>query len=320
MGCDNEKNSIDKKETDELERLEKEAIKKERAKQNRRKRQNSDLKAENANNENKEKPGRLTYFGKLRGKKKLITPNGENDENNTQPNEENNFEKDVVINKDNYNSESKLLSVLRGKKKKLNDENEDEEKEEEPNKEDEEEIVNEDKNRETPKLRGKNISLKGEKLQLVEEEKETYDDFIDDCIEFHNRLRLSHNTPSLIENKYLTELAQKAAELLATNDKLEESKAEYKGEKCGENQYVGTQIKGEAMIREWYNGYHKYDFTCPEKVIPEALAFTQLVWKNSKEVGFGYAKSKNNNYYGVALYYPAGNLKGEFQENVYDTY
>ena len=44
--------------------------------------------------------------------------------------------------------------------------------------------------------------------------------------------------------------------------------------------------------------------------------FTQIVWKGSKKVGIGLAKSKNGMYYGVASYYPPGNLQGTFEENV----
>ena len=32
--------------------------------------------------------------------------------------------------------------------------------------------------------------------------------------------------------------------------------------------------------------------------------FTQLVWKNSKEVGFGVAKANDGSFYAVANYFP----------------
>ena len=46
--------------------------------------------------------------------------------------------------------------------------------------------------------------------------------------------------------------------------------------------------------------------------------FTQVVWADSKEVGFGFAKTKDGAYMGVANYYPFGNLntKEAFQKNV----
>ena len=44
--------------------------------------------------------------------------------------------------------------------------------------------------------------------------------------------------------------------------------------------------------------------------------FTQLIWKDSKEVGFGLAKSKKGNLFVVAQYYPAGNVAKQFKKNV----
>ena len=57
------------------------------------------------------------------------------------------------------------------------------------------------------------------------------------------------------------------------------------------------------------------------------LHFTQLVWKNTKKVGFGLSKTtekKNSNgyeyeelcYYVVTNYEPRGNMIGQFQEMV----
>lgn len=44
--------------------------------------------------------------------------------------------------------------------------------------------------------------------------------------------------------------------------------------------------------------------------------FTQLVWKSTKEVGFGVSLSPNGSYYIVANYYPAGNNVNKLKENV----
>lgn len=46
--------------------------------------------------------------------------------------------------------------------------------------------------------------------------------------------------------------------------------------------------------------------------------FTQVVWKNSKEIGVGKAFSRDNRVYVVALYYPAGNYVGRenYEKNV----
>ena len=44
--------------------------------------------------------------------------------------------------------------------------------------------------------------------------------------------------------------------------------------------------------------------------------FSQLVWRNSKELGIGTAQSKSGNFFLVARYSPPGNINGEFSDNV----
>jgi hypothetical protein len=49
--------------------------------------------------------------------------------------------------------------------------------------------------------------------------------------------------------------------------------------------------------------------------------FTQLVWKNTSQVGFGIAKSikPHARFVAVAFYYPKGNEIGEYEHNVKKT-
>ena len=42
-----------------------------------------------------------------------------------------------------------------------------------------------------------------------------------------------------------------------------------------------------------------------------------MVWKDSKEVGFGVARAANGFFYAVANYFPSGNYSGQFKQNVY---
>ena len=44
--------------------------------------------------------------------------------------------------------------------------------------------------------------------------------------------------------------------------------------------------------------------------------FTQIVWKSSEEIGVAKAKSPTGKIYVVANYSPAGNIIGQFAENV----
>lgn len=44
--------------------------------------------------------------------------------------------------------------------------------------------------------------------------------------------------------------------------------------------------------------------------------FTQVVWKDTKELGVAYARSKSGKIYVVANYEPAGNFEGSFATQV----
>ena len=71
---------------------------------------------------------------------------------------------------------------------------------------------------------------------------------------------------------------------------------------------------GEESTRAWYTEIDNYDFT-HGVFSHETGHFTQLVWKGSQEVGFATAKSPSM-YYTVAMYFPAGNVAGQFTQNV----
>ena len=69
----------------------------------------------------------------------------------------------------------------------------------------------------------------------------------------------------------------------------------------------------------WYEGKNKYDIENDinnKKNIEEINNFTQLIWKNTKEVGFGFTNDTEGNFYAMALYSPKGNIKGQYENNV----
>ena len=135
----------------------------------------------------------------------------------------------------------------------------------------------------------------------------------------HNELRAHHGVKPLKISEDLNKIAQKFAEHLAEINKIEHSYNIYKGEELGENLFCcsGSEIQGDIMTMSWYDEINKYDFNNPG-FISGTGHFTQIIWKDTIEVGFGFAKSSNNIYYGVANYYPAGNIntKEEFSKNV----
>lgn len=65
---------------------------------------------------------------------------------------------------------------------------------------------------------------------------------------------------------------------------------------------------GDAVTDEWYREGESYPYD--GKFLPSAGHFTQVIWKNTRKVGFGFALTENGRFYAVANYHPAGNFKG----------
>jgi hypothetical protein len=66
----------------------------------------------------------------------------------------------------------------------------------------------------------------------------------------------------------------------------------------------------------WYDEIKDYDFS-NAGFSSETGDFTQVVWKGTENVGFGFAFTSNRkNVYVVAQYTPAGNVEDNFEKNV----
>jgi len=73
-----------------------------------------------------------------------------------------------------------------------------------------------------------------------------------------------------------------------------------------------------AAVDMWYGEYSAYNFDHPT-FSSNTGHFTQMVWKNSAQLGVGVAYSKTKHvFYIVANYNPPGNIQKAFKDNVYD--
>jgi len=146
------------------------------------------------------------------------------------------------------------------------------------------------------------------------------DQFIQESIESHNKLRAEHGCPPLVHAQDLSDFAQKWADQIAATGRFQHSEAKLNGVKLGENIAMrwssgGADYDGDGATKQWYSEIGVHDFTRE----PRSLAsghFTQVVWKASREAGFGKSKSKDGKCFVVGSYRPAGNLIGSFVENV----
>uniref|UniRef100_A0A3B3Z6V5 SCP domain-containing protein n=1 Tax=Periophthalmus magnuspinnatus TaxID=409849 RepID=A0A3B3Z6V5_9GOBI len=134
-------------------------------------------------------------------------------------------------------------------------------------------------------------------------------------LDTHNAYRAEHDTPALSYSSELCAIAQKWADHLLQNNTFAHSQTS-----DGENIYCSTSSapvtpKNEA-VDSWYSEIKDYNFKKPG-YNNNTGHFTQVVWKDSTELGVGVASS-GKKVFVVGQYRPAGNMNSPmyFQENV----
>ena len=142
------------------------------------------------------------------------------------------------------------------------------------------------------------------------------DNMRNELLKNHNKYRKYHNSNDLKMNNDLNKKAQEYAnEIIDAKFKQSTFHNIYKNSILGENTFCSKEkVDPKKICHEWYKENKKYDYE-KNSYLKGTGHFTQLVWKNTKEVGFGIS-SNNDNFRVVAYYYPAGNILGEFQNNV----
>jgi hypothetical protein len=161
----------------------------------------------------------------------------------------------------------------------------------------------------------------GGRSMLLEEDNNDLDQFRVDAYEAHNIYRENHGAGNLQYCESLSIYAQYWAESMAKSCKIAHSppqwRAKYNGDPLGENVLVTNRFKvtGKGLSDMWYSESFKHDYY--EETQADTKSFTQMVWNDSKQVGFGRAKGGNGNWYACAHYYPAGNIPNDFKNNVF---
>ncbi|MBX9256189.1 secretion protein [Desmonostoc muscorum CCALA 125] len=143
----------------------------------------------------------------------------------------------------------------------------------------------------------------------------------------HNTYRATHNTPNITISDSLNTSAQAWAEKIASSGQFEHSTNR---NNVGENIYASYSTEstvdpttlGNTAVKEWYDEIKDYNYANPG--FSSATGhFTQVVWKGSTQLGCGAAQgtetiegTKYNAFYVVCQYAPAGNVQGQFPDNV----
>uniref|UniRef100_A0A6P7GVH5 Golgi-associated plant pathogenesis-related protein 1-like n=1 Tax=Diabrotica virgifera virgifera TaxID=50390 RepID=A0A6P7GVH5_DIAVI len=144
-----------------------------------------------------------------------------------------------------------------------------------------------------------------------------FSDFALEALKVHNEYRRRHGTQDLVLSEEICRYAQEWADTCARTASLQHRANSQYGENIFSvysSDYSHTPSARDA-VKEWYDEVKRHTFGV-ERVNQGSLHFTQVIWKESKELGIGMAKNKRGQTYVVANYSPRGNYIGQFVENV----
>ncbi|KAK2902605.1 hypothetical protein Q8A73_012351 [Channa argus] len=140
--------------------------------------------------------------------------------------------------------------------------------------------------------------------------------FQQEFLKTHNAYRAKHSAPALKLNAELNASAQSWANHLLATGTLQHSDT-----KDGENIFTvfssaSLKLTGKEAVDAWYAEIKDYNW-CNPGFKGNTGHFTQVVWKDTTEVGVGMASSGNRAFV-VGQYRKPGNMAmpGYFEKNV----
>lgn len=139
--------------------------------------------------------------------------------------------------------------------------------------------------------------------------------FVLDAIKRHNILRACHNAGPLMFNCEILKISQDYAE---TNPNGH-SGTRFNGKWMGENLFWswGMKLTGSYPVDDWYEEIKDYNFETGKSNGGVTGHFTQVVWKDSKELGIGYY-CEGTSCVVVGNYFPGGNFNNDYINQVQD--
>jgi uncharacterized protein YkwD len=133
------------------------------------------------------------------------------------------------------------------------------------------------------------------------------DSFASSCANLHNSLRAKHSAPPVTWNSTLSDYA---LEYLSKQNCV----FEHSGGPYGENIAMGYSDATDA-IQAWYDEVKDYDYNAGQFSMNTGH-FTQVVWKETTQIGCNKVDCGSSGSFFACEYYPAGNVIGFFLENV----
>lgn len=149
------------------------------------------------------------------------------------------------------------------------------------------------------------------------------EDLAQEGLRLHNEYRRLHGVPALRLSPQLCEYARDWARTLAREDRFAHRPDGRYGENifCAWSPDSGTgpgsssRVGAKEACETWYKEIKEHPFGQEPRLLKSGH-FSQMIWKESKELGLGMARSKNGRTLIVANYHPRGNYIGQFAENV----
>jgi hypothetical protein len=160
------------------------------------------------------------------------------------------------------------------------------------------------------KRRKEELQKERERIEQLRQE------FINELLDEHNKIRSKHNVPPLKLDPELAKYSQEHASSLAARGVTRASPCRLGDKTLGENVTMsgGSILTPQKVIEIWLKEKENYNFKQPEKS-NSTSRFTQLVWRDSEYIGIGIATLGQSTYV-VTNYYPVGNKVGEYEMNV----
>ena len=188
-------------------------------------------------------------------------------------------------------------------------------------------------------MKKRKIIIDNKKLEnLIDEEKKKFNE---NALKLNNKYRKQHGINPLDFDDYLYKRAFILAKQYLTDGTFDNKNLLYEdGGDLGMNALISDEeLNPKNLMKKWYEENKNYNYIVPKEL--ESNNFTQMIWKNSKKFGIGYfyllenedysnkkyislnkdnvnenKTSERKKFYYVALYYPAGNIPGEYEDNV----
>lgn len=131
---------------------------------------------------------------------------------------------------------------------------------------------------------------------------------IREMLDSHNKVRRQREIAPLVWSTRLEAAAQEWAEHLSSIGALQHDR----GRRVGQNLFVsyGQRVPPAFVVGKWAGESKDYDerhFKCATGEV--CGHFTQIIWRETKEVGCGVAGGENGEFW-VCYYSPPGNIIG----------